>query len=133
MRTTSSPAGLSKPVRSPEELRQSFIDAHRPGQATRVYFHGRADFDERGQIQRSSGIPIFGTGDAAPRTGWSSGHVQVRNSVSDSLRNQREAQGSDRRISADNSHALGHGDYGVDHLLSAPPASEYQNTEQLGI
>lgn len=80
----------------------------------------------------TSGIPIFGNEDAGDRAGWSLGHVAMRNKLTAQLLEGLGA--ADKKgVSAENSHALGHGDYGMDHLLSAPAASKAQNTEQLAI
>ncbi|MEP3244159.1 MAG: hypothetical protein ABJN40_17915 [Sneathiella sp.] len=82
----------------------------------------------------TSGIPIFGNEDAVDRAGWSTGHVKARQVLEKKLLNAAKKGGvSTRNISAENSHALGHGDYGTDHELSAPAASKAQNTEQLAI
>lgn len=86
----------------------------------------------------TSGIPIFNADDTAERTNWSKGHAVLRADTTASLRALAKERGisarfAARHISAENSHALGHGDYGVDHLLSAPAASKAQNTEQLAI
>ena len=86
----------------------------------------------------TSGIPIFNADDVAERTNWSKGHAVLRGDTTASLRALAKERGisarfAARHISAENSHALGHGDYGVDHLLSAPAASKAQNTEQLAI
>ncbi|MEP3244158.1 MAG: hypothetical protein ABJN40_17910 [Sneathiella sp.] len=89
-------------------------------------------------VTHTSGIPIFGRDDAAARAGWSRGHTEVRAETTEALR--AGAPGGDysvpflaHHVSAENSHALGHGDYGTDHMLSAPSASKAQNTEQLAI
>jgi len=86
----------------------------------------------------TSGIPIFNADDVADRTNWSQGHATLRGDATASLRALAKERGisarfAARHVSAENSHALGHGDYGVDHLLSAPAASKAQNTEQLAI
>lgn len=82
----------------------------------------------------TSGIPIIGGDDAADRLNWSVGHTAVRNDMTDHLIEKAKASGETRvGVSAENSHALGHADYGTDHELSAPPASKAQNTEQLAI
>ncbi|MCG8494413.1 MAG: hypothetical protein MI743_22580 [Sneathiellales bacterium] len=86
----------------------------------------------------TSGIPIFGNDDAAVRAGWSRGHSELRSEATRSLKQEASDKGFSRRFSAEharseNSHALGHGDYGTDHILSAPSASKAQNTEQLAI
>lgn len=83
---------------------------------------------------RTSGIPIFGEDDAADRADWSVGHVAARNQLEAKLRGDAAGTGvSLQDVGAENSHALGHGDYGTDHELSAPAASKAQNTEQLAI
>lgn len=85
----------------------------------------------------TSGIPIFGRDDAKKRAGWSIGHTESRTKTSGILKGSASEHYSASfkawYVSAENSHALGHGDYGTDHLLSAPPASKAQNTEQLAI
>ncbi|MFT6557700.1 hypothetical protein [Sneathiella sp.] len=96
---------------------------------------------EDDQVSHTSGIPIFGNDDAAARVGWSYGHTETRSFTTQALKEHARLGGtgaySDRFLAdhatAENSHALGHGDYGTDHLLSAPPASKAQNTEQLAI
>ena len=80
----------------------------------------------------TSGVPIFGREDAEVRTGWSFGHTQARNSLTDELREGLSAH-LVKGVSAENSHAIGHADYGLDHELSAPAASKAQNTEQFAI
>lgn len=104
----------------------------------RSKYQGRRRASVDGEKGLTSGIPIFNSEDAADRTGWSVGHTKLRAKTTSSLRElARErgmsAQFAARHVSAENSHALGHGDYGVDHLLSAPSASKAQNTEQLAI
>jgi len=81
----------------------------------------------------SSGIPVFGEDDASARTGWSVGHTFQRSDTKKKLKALAQQRKIRKHLVAENSHALGHGDYGVDHLLSAPPASKAQNTEQLAI
>jgi len=71
---------------------------------------------------QTSGIPIFGVEGAADRVGWSKGHIAARQRMSARL-----------GVATENSHALGHADFGTDHELSAPAASKAQNTEQLAI
>lgn len=85
--------------------------------------------------KHTSGIPIFGEDDAASRANWSVGHVAARGALEDRLIDvARDTRGvTARGVGAENSHALGHGDYGTDHELSAPAASKAQNTEQLAI
>lgn len=109
----------------------------------RVYQAAPAGKDDMpvDSVNHTSGIPIFGNDDAAARAGWSRGHVEVRNATTSALRmsatavpdNAYTARFQADHVSAENSHALGHGDYGTDHLLSAPAASKAQNTEQLAI
>ena len=81
----------------------------------------------------TSGIPIFGEDDASARTGWSVGHTLQRSTTQSKLKTLAQQRRIRKHLAAENSHALGHGDYGVDHLLSAPPASKAQNTEQLAV
>ena len=85
------------------------------------------------QSGHTSGIPIFGEDDSSPRTGWSVGHTFQRSTVKQKLKALASKRNIRKHMVAENSHALGHGDYGVDHLLSAPAASKAQNTEQLAI
>jgi len=81
------------------------------------------------QTGKTSGIPVFGESDAEARVGWSLGHSQVARETTADLQKAANTP----RLSAENSHALGHADYGTDHELSAPSASKAQNTEQLAI
>lgn len=85
------------------------------------------------QPGHTSGIPIFGEDDSSARTGWSVGHTFQRSTTKTKLAALAKQRRLRKHVVAENSHALGHGDYGVDHLLSAPPASKAQNTEQLAI
>ena len=78
---------------------------------------------------KTSGIPLFGESDAEARVGWSVGHSIIAHQTTEELRKAAHSP----KISAENSHALGHADYGTDHELSAPSASKAQNTEQLAI
>lgn len=88
----------------------------------------------RGSRSHTSGIPVFGTEDAAERARWSIGHATARSRLEKKLRSKAgDEKVSIKGVAAENSHALGHGDYGVDHELSAPSASKDQNTEQLAI
>ena len=73
-------------------------------------------------VGKTSGIPIFGEEGAADRAGWSKGHIAARNRMGIRL-----------GVATENSHALGHADFGTDHELSAPAATKAQNTEQLAI
>ena len=80
----------------------------------------------------TSGIPLFGDQTNHPpqdRIGWNVGHSMSRNNMSEKLSSVNKYN----PVRAENSHALGHGDYGTDHMISAPPASQHQNTEQLAI
>lgn len=77
----------------------------------------------------TTGIPISGERNELPRAGWSQGHIELAQRLTAALRADTHRLHS----KAENSHALGHGDYGVDHFLSAPPASRHQNTEQLAM
>lgn len=77
----------------------------------------------------TSGISISGDRNELARAGWSASHTALAQELTAKLR----ADSGKAHNKAENSHALGHGDFGVDHLLSAPPASKHQNTEQLGI
>ena len=79
--------------------------------------------------KKTLGIPLR-TGDrktekkekkTADRIGWTEGHNNLRD------------QEIEPKVRHENSHALGHGDYGSDNYLSAPPATKFQNTEQLAI
>lgn len=86
----------------------------------------------------TSGIPIFGNDDAEARAGWSRGHAMLRSAATHELQESASGYGYSPRflkehVKSENSHALGHGDYGTDHILSAPSASKAQNTEQLAI
>ncbi|MEP3244161.1 MAG: hypothetical protein ABJN40_17925 [Sneathiella sp.] len=82
----------------------------------------------------TSGIPIFGNEDAADRLNWSVGHTAARQGLQENLIREAAAMRvPPSGVSAENSHALGHADYGTDHELSAPAASKAQNTEQLAI
>ena len=90
---------------------------------------GKAAASEATATGKTSGIPIFGESDAEARVGWSLGHSKVARETTAEL--QEAARTT--RLSAENSHALGHADYGTDHELSAPSASKAQNTEQLAI
>ena len=90
---------------------------------------GKADADVVGGKGKTSGIPIFGESDAEARVGWSLGHSDVSRKTTEELRSVAKTS----KLSAENSHALGHADYGTDHELSAPSASKAQNTEQLAI
>ncbi len=86
------------------------------------------------ESRRTSGIPIFGNEDAAERLNWSVGHTAARQEVQRGLlRNAVAESVPPMGVAAENSHALGHADYGTDHELSAPAASKAQNTEQLAI
>lgn len=95
---------------------------------------------EAGTPQKTytSGIPIFGASNAVDRAGWSYGHTDLRAELQEALQDRGRSQGYSyqflaKYVSAENSHALAHGDYGTDHLLSAPSASRAQNTEQYAI
>ncbi|MFT6557701.1 hypothetical protein [Sneathiella sp.] len=95
----------------------------------------KGDRSGRWSGYKTSGIPIFGEEGAAPRTAWSVGHVAARQKLEEKLRDdaRQSATHPVQGVAAENSHALGHGDYGADHELSAPAASRAQNTEQLAI
>lgn len=114
----SAQAGYSA-TRDPSVLFGEFANKDVP---IRTYYHGHSDDGH------TSGIAIYGQRAEVPRTGWSAAHSHIRNQVSNTLRG---LPGHARNIRAENSHALGHGDHGVDHFLSAPPASQFQNTAQL--
>ena len=79
--------------------------------------------DDAAPATKTSGVPVFGIEGAADRAGWSKGHVAARQAMS------RRLGG----VATENSHALGHADFGTDHELSAPAATKAQNTEQLAI
>lgn len=73
-------------------------------------------------IRRGSRTDETATTAPADRLGWTVGHKKLRDKAN------MEAE-----VLYENSHALGHGDYGSDNYLAAPPATKYQNTEQLAI
>lgn len=84
---------------------------------------GAAASADAAPVSKTSGIPVFGVEGAADRAGWSKGHVAARQAMSKRLGG----------VATENSHALGHADFGTDHELSAPAATKAQNTEQLAI
>lgn len=104
-------------------------EAYKNQDLMRSKYKGNAT--DRGDDNRraTSGVPISGERNEIPRAGWSEAHTILSQELTAKLRiNSGKAHNK-----AENSHALGHGDFGVDHLLSAPPASKHQNTEQLGV
>ncbi|GEM_PF-2769063 len=113
--------------RSPEELSGIYKN--------RDYIRSKYKGSRHPETGGTSGIPIFGNEDAAERANWSIGHTAARQGLqTDLIRQAASTQGvSPMQVAAENSHALGHADYGTDHELSAPAASKAQNTEQLAI
>ena len=95
--------------------------AHSSSAPIKTTYAGRRD-----SAGQTSGIPIFGWGTETPRTGWSVAHTKTRKGVGERLPLEQQ-----RLAVLENSHALGHGDFGVDHFLSAPVATADQNTAQL--
>lgn len=113
-------------VREPAELREIYKDP----KWMRSKYKGAATERDRTTKQRATtGIPISGKRNELPRAGWSEGHIELAQQLTAALRAETHRLHS----KAENSHALGHGDFGVDHFLSAPPASRHQNTEQLAM
>lgn len=115
------PRGVAA-TRSMDDLKRIYKDKDN-------YIRSKYKGNRAGDQHQTSGIPIFGTSNPTERSGWSKGHNLFARELTRSLR----TDGGSQQIGAENSHALGHGDLGVEHYLSAPPASEHQNTEQLAI
>lgn len=108
--------------RSIDELKRIYKDKNN-------FIRSKYKGNRAGDQKQTSGIPIFGISNPTERSGWSKGHNLFAHELTQNLR----TTGGSQQISAENSHALGHGDLGVEHYLAAPPASKHQNTEQLAI
>lgn len=80
----------------------------------------------------TSGIPITAHPKAVGRTGFETGmNVDIRTSAFRHL----NPEGTPKKeiVNIELSHALPHGNYGTDNIISAAPASEDQNTMQLAL
>ena len=117
-------------------MRADLADTYKAGSNIRSKYKGKRTVADAaaGGRSKTSGIPIFGVPGAAERVGFSKGHVKARKKLLEHIKSELGDDSVVKRgVKTENSHALGHADFGTDHELSAASASKAQNTEQLGI